>query len=132
MEQPKIYGVVILNEDGKMELVTEFLSTEEEKLLWDILKKHETEGGSSVGTKEEILAEIAELKEPAGNILPQTEQTMNVGEARELLRRSAQDAPLAIAAGHKTFNITGGFVTGGTPYLESEDLLDYMEKYSME
>lgn len=132
MEQQRIYGIVILTEDGRMEVVTDFtLSKEEEKTIKDILSNHETDGSSIIGTKEEIIEEYS-AKKPAGNLISIEGDLLTAGDLQELLSRADKTAPISVAVGYNMFAVSGGFIRGGTPYLESEDLLDYMGNYSME
>ena len=132
MEKQNIIGIAIMQEDGRLEVFTEFsLTKEEEATIWEILKNHETDGSSIVGTKEEIIEEFSTPK-PAGNLIPTEGKEITAAELEKLLKSSDKDATIAVASGYKTFPITGGFVTGGKPYLESEDLAEYLEKYSME
>lgn len=132
MEQTKIYGMILLQEDGRLEVATDFsLNQEEEKTIKGILQEHRTEGGSIIGIREEIIEEYLTPKF-AGNLVPITGEGMTVRELKKFLEGANEDATIAVASGYRSFPISGGFIIGGEPSLESETLVEYLEEYSME
>lgn len=57
----RISGIVIEHGDNDFSYWEEFyLTEEEENAIWDILRKHDTEGCSIRGTRKEIAKEIGE------------------------------------------------------------------------
>ena len=54
-----IAGIILQHGEDDYELCTEFgLTEEEQKVIMEILKNHETEGGSVRGTRKEIADEM--------------------------------------------------------------------------